>query len=145
MRIAYWYAIQHNEHLSILKTGSCEYSLKFYSAKGKPYFPIILISTISPGIQEMTTQVKVSRKYYLRSKRVPDNRQVHLAFVNQEEKEEGMLSGFRVLGITLLLLVAAYNAGDPGSIPGLGKFSGEGNGNPLQYSCLENPMDRGAW
>ena len=37
------------------------------------------------------------------------------------------------------------NAGDAGSIPGLGKFSGEGNGSPLQYSCLKNPMDRGAW
>ena len=40
---------------------------------------------------------------------------------------------------------SAYNAGDPGSIPGSGRFPGEGNGNPLQYSCLENPMDRGAW
>ena len=39
----------------------------------------------------------------------------------------------------------AYNAGDLGLIPGLGTSSGEGNGNPLQYSCLENPMDRGAW
>ena len=39
----------------------------------------------------------------------------------------------------------ACNAGDPGSIPGSGRSSGEGNGNPLQYSCLENPMDRGAW
>ena len=37
------------------------------------------------------------------------------------------------------------NAGDTGSIPGLGRSPGEGNGNPLQYSCLENPMDRGAW
>ena len=34
---------------------------------------------------------------------------------------------------------------DAGSIPGLGKSPGEGNGNPPQYSCLENPMDRGAW
>ena len=41
---------------------------------------------------------------------------------------------------------SAYNVGDPGSIPGLGRSSEEGNGNPLQYSCLENPMDlRGAW
>ena len=40
---------------------------------------------------------------------------------------------------------SACNAGDPGSIPGLGRSSGEGNGNPLQYSCLENPMDRVAW
>ena len=37
------------------------------------------------------------------------------------------------------------SAGDPGSIPGLGRSPGEGNGNPLQYSCLENPMDGGAW
>ena len=37
------------------------------------------------------------------------------------------------------------NAGDPGSISGLGRSSGEGNGNPFQHSCLENPMDRGAW
>ena len=40
---------------------------------------------------------------------------------------------------------SACNARDPGSIPGAGKSPGEGNGNPLQYSCLENPMDRGAW
>ena len=37
------------------------------------------------------------------------------------------------------------NAGDPGLIPGSGRSPGEGNGNPLQYSCLENLMDRGAW
>ena len=41
--------------------------------------------------------------------------------------------------------VSAYNVGDPDSIPGSGRSSGEGNGNPLQYSCLENPIDRGAW
>ena len=40
---------------------------------------------------------------------------------------------------------SAYNAGDLGSIPGSGRSSGEGNGNPRQYSCLENPMDGGAW
>ena len=40
--------------------------------------------------------------------------------------------------------VSACNAGDPGSIPGSGRSPGEGNGNPLQYSCLENPMDGGA-
>ena len=39
----------------------------------------------------------------------------------------------------------AGDTGDAGSIPGLGRSLGEGNGNPLQYSCLENPMDRGAW
>ena len=40
---------------------------------------------------------------------------------------------------------SAYNLGDLGLIPGFGRSSGEGNGNPLRYSCLENPMDRGAW
>ena len=40
---------------------------------------------------------------------------------------------------------SACNAEDPGSIPGLGRSPGEGNGSPLQYSCLENPMDLGAW
>ena len=46
---------------------------------------------------------------------------------------------------------SAYNAEDPclirdpGLIPGLGRFPGEGNGNPLQYSSLKNPMDRGTW
>ena len=40
---------------------------------------------------------------------------------------------------------SVYNAGDLGLIPGLGKSPGEGNGNPLQYYCLENPMDRQAW
>ena len=40
---------------------------------------------------------------------------------------------------------SAYNAGDPGSISGSGRSPGEGNGNPLQYSCLENPVDGGIW
>ena len=40
---------------------------------------------------------------------------------------------------------SVHNVRDLGSIPGLGRFPGEGNGNPLQYSCLENPMDGGAW
>ena len=50
---------------------------------------------------------------------------------------------------TWLSLVAqrmsACSAGDLGSIPGLGRSPEEGNGNPLQYSCLKNPMDRGVW
>ena len=40
---------------------------------------------------------------------------------------------------------SACNEGDPGSIPKSGRYPGGGHGNPLQYSCLENPMDRGAW
>ena len=42
-------------------------------------------------------------------------------------------------------IVSSCNSGDLGSSPVLGRFPGEGNGNPLQYSCLENPMDRGTW
>ena len=40
---------------------------------------------------------------------------------------------------------SVYNAGDPDSVPGLRRSPGEGNDNPLQYYCLENSMDRGAW
>ena len=40
---------------------------------------------------------------------------------------------------------SAFNGGNSCSIPGLGRFPGKGDGNPLQYACLENPMDRGAW
>jgi len=43
------------------------------------------------------------------------------------------------------LPVSARDVRDAGSIPGLGRSPGGGHGNPLQYSCLENPMDRGAW
>ena len=48
-------------------------------------------------------------------------------------------------GASLVVKTFACNAGDPGLIPGLGRSSREGNGNPLQCSCLENPMDGGAW
>ena len=44
-----------------------------------------------------------------------------------------------------MVKASAYNAGDPGLIPGSGRYPGEGNGNPLQCSCLENPMDGEAW
>ena len=48
------------------------------------------------------------------------------------------------LPVSLVGKKSACSAGDPGSIPGLGRCPGEGNGNPLQYYCLENLMDRGA-
>ena len=47
--------------------------------------------------------------------------------------------------VAQMVRASVCNAGDPGSIPGWGRSSGEGNGNPLQYSCLENSMDGGAW
>ena len=62
-----------------------------------------------------------------------------------------MLDAFATLTLTLGFpggsegKASACNAGDLGSIPGSGRSPGEGNGSPLQYPCLENPMDRGAW
>ena len=47
--------------------------------------------------------------------------------------------------VALVVENAPANAGDAGSIPRSGRSPGEGNGNPLRYSCLKNPMDRGAW
>ena len=47
--------------------------------------------------------------------------------------------------VAQMVKASGYNAGDLGLIPGLGRYPGEGNGNPLQYSCLENRMDRRAW
>ena len=43
------------------------------------------------------------------------------------------------------MVESVYSAGDLGLIPGSGRLPGDGNGNPLQYSCLRNPIDRGAW
>ena len=68
---------------------------------------------------------------------------------------QGFLRGWRDViwtGISFVLAspggsdgkASVYNVGDLGSIPGSGRAPGEGNGNPLQHSCLENPMDRGA-
>ena len=62
-----------------------------------------------------------------------------------------MLDAFATLTLTLGFpggsegKASACNAGDLGSIPGSGRSPGEGNGSPLQYPCLENPMDREAW
>ena len=47
--------------------------------------------------------------------------------------------------VAQMVKVSACNVGDPSSTPGSGRSPGEGNGNPFQYSCLENPMDGGAW
>ena len=56
-----------------------------------------------------------------------------------------MLLGFPCGSVVKILPANAGATGDVGSIPGLGRSSGEGHGSPLQYSCLENPMDRGVW
>ena len=61
------------------------------------------------------------------------------------EKKRGEAGERRGFPVGSEVKVSACNAGDLGSIPGSGESLGEGNGNPLQYSCLENPMDGGAW
>ena len=61
------------------------------------------------------------------------------------EQPDETKKGIRVFHHSSVSKESAYNAEDPGSIAGLGRSPGEGNGNPLQYSCLENPMDRGIW
>ena len=55
------------------------------------------------------------------------------------------MGAFQVALVIKNLLVNSGDTRDPGSIPGLGKSPRGGHGNPLQYSCLEDPMDRGAW
>ena len=84
----------------------------------------------------------------------------HLGFKNASLKAKGSWAFWALAALFSFLVPAilswgfpggtdskesSCNAGDLGSIPGLGRFPGEGNGNPLQYFCLENPMDRGAW
>ena len=76
-------------------------------------------------------------------------------YLKDKLKKTPLISCIRGLYLRILMIVcfdfifpcssdskaSAYNAGDPGLIPRSGRFPGEGNGNPLQYSCLENPMD----
>ena len=65
--------------------------------------------------------------------------------------KEGMLMTLKTQGLMMgfpggsVVKNPPVNAGDVSSIPESGRSPGEGNGNPLQYSCLDNPMDRGAW
>ena len=68
-------------------------------------------------------------------------------YVYSQEMDLGVVSG---LGLSLSLVAqlakeSACNAGDLGSIPRLGRYPGNGNDNPLQYSCLESSMDKGTW
>ena len=60
-------------------------------------------------------------------------------------RETSELQGFPGGSVLKNLATNAADSGDGSSIPGLGRFHGGGNGNPHHYSCLENPMDRGAW
>ena len=74
---------------------------------------------------------------------------IQIADSQSHEQKHNCCSKSQCFGGTSLVAqmvkASAYNARDLGSIPGLGRSPGEGNGNPLQYSCLENSMDGGAW
>ena len=72
---------------------------------------------------------------------------IYLAVSSQMQQAESLIfeAAYQIFPCSSVGKESACNAGDLGSIPGLGRSPGEGNGNPLQYSCLENPMDRGAW
>ena len=81
-------------------------------------------------------------------KNPPAMQETQVRFLSWEDPlEKGKATHSSILGLPRGLSGKEYacNAGDPGLIPGSGRSPGEGNGNPLQYSCLENPMDRGAW
>ena len=73
--------------------------------------------------------------------------QSEVKFMGQDQHSFSLFSHYGLLGFPGGSdgKESAYNAGDLGLIPGSGRFPGEGNGDPLQYSYLENPMDRGAW
>ena len=70
---------------------------------------------------------------------------VHSGVRTQQTAHLKLACGFKTSLVVQMVKASAYNAGDPGLIPGSGISPGEGSGNQLQYSCLENPMDGGAW
>ena len=75
-------------------------------------------------------------------------KQIYLMFISKKKKEKKRKgSAAPPLWASRIVVgkVSACNVGDLGSIPGSGSSPGEGKGNPLQYSCLENPMGREAW
>ena len=70
------------------------------------------------------------------------------SYISQDTVINGHPSNYMASQVALVVKNPPANAGDArdaGSIPGLGKSPGVGSGNPLQYSCLQNPMDREAW
>ena len=70
-------------------------------------------------------------------------------YLRTQGREDLPLDNMTIIGWASLVVqtvkASICNAGDQGSIPGSGRYPGEGNGNLLQYSCLENPTDRGGW
>ena len=88
----------------------------------------------------ITQAFSISVSFFLR-----DSLCTHHTYARKTRRKMGKI--LRIVGFpgSSLVKTPPANAGDAGSIPGLGRSPGGGNGNPLQYSCLENPMDIGAW
>ena len=93
-------------------------------------------------IKKNQREIKESTPFTTATKRIK-----YLGINLPKETKELYTENYKTLTSLVAQTVKAsgYNVGDLGFIPGLGRSPGEGNGNPLQYSCLENPMDRGAW
>ena len=109
-----------------------------------------LISLLSKGLSRVFSNCTVWKHQFF-STQPPVWSNCHICACCQEKTIAFTTRSFVSKVMTLLfntrseVKASAWDAGDPGSIPGSGRTPGEGNGNPLQYSCLENSMDWGAW
>ena len=88
---------------------------------------------------------KESANFKIRQQKLSSREQKSKSLKKSREKKSKHPKGTRDLSGSSDGKESACNAGHLGLISGLGRFPGEGNGNPLQYPCLERPMDRGAW
>ena len=100
-------------------------------------FHAVTCSLLRTGLYSCPTEARGAEH---RAQIVPDNESVPVAQEDLQSRE-GRIHAYCIP----TCLESACNAGDMGLIPELGRSTGGGNSNPLQYSCLENPMDRGAW
>jgi len=107
--------------------------LFFFSVKEQ------IVNVLGFVSQEAKSRILWKYLHYKRENRLYFSWQNLKYTKNREKKNRGSFPGGSEVK------ASACNVGDMGSIPGLGRSPGEGNGNPLQYSCLENPMDGGAW
>ena len=113
--------------------------------------PVLAVDSLPPYHLGMDNQPLLCQIWT--SIQPPSNKHfelLHKSFYHWPRKKFsfGWLCNYIICHWILVLLFAnesTCNVGDAGSIPGSGRSPGDGNGNPLQYSCLENPMDRGAW
>ena len=119
-----------------------EVHTKMMCRQNYPYFEMkvqILMQLLLPDIHEESNSISVSQ--FLNMHDSDTNINHDLVMQSDQLARDQVLS---LPGVSEGK-ESAHNVGVPGSIPGLGRSPGEGNSNPLQDSCLENPMDGGAW